>query len=109
MIVFPIPKVIQSSDEDKERFDIRIVDHCFKIPLTNEQVRASKLRFAIVKKSKITPLAFNCSYANSVINKNEEFTYNLRNPLTFADSAYKFCRFHLHLAESTYSCGIQNN
>ena len=53
---------------------------------------------------KIPPLAFNCSYANSVINKIAESTYNLRNPHTFADSADKFCGFHLNFAASTYSC-----
>ena len=76
----------------------------------------------IDNKSNIPPLAFNCSYASSVINKNAEFTDNLRNILkicgirlhlrisitNFADSTY-ICRFNLHFAESTYSCGIQNN
>ena len=42
----------------------------------------------------------------SVINKNAESTYNLRNPLTFADSAYKFCGFHLHLRIPLKFCGI---
>ena len=58
---------------------------------------AFKLCVPINNKSNIPPLAFNCSHASSVINKNAESTYNLRNPLTFADSAYKFCGFHLQL------------
>ena len=59
-----------------------------------------KLRVAIDNKSIIRPLAFTCSYASSVVNKNAEYTYDKRNPLTLADSAYKFCGFHLHFAES---------
>ena len=51
---------------------------------------AFKLRVTINNKSNIPPLPFNCSYASSVINKNAESTYNLQNPLAFADSAYKF-------------------
>ena len=67
---------------------------------------AFKLRVPIDNKSNIPPLAFNCSYASSVINKNAEYTYNLRNPLTFADSAYKFCGFHLNLRIWLTFCGI---
>ena len=44
--------------------------------------------------------------------RNSESTYSSRNPLTFADSAYKLsefhlqCGFHLHFVESTYSCRL---
>ena len=48
---------------------------------------------------KTPALAFNCSYASSVIDK-------IQNPLTFADSAYKYCRFHLHLRIPLTFCGI---
>ena len=54
------------------------------------------LQTPIDKKSNIPPLAFNCSYASSVTNKNAESTYNLRNPLTV-------CGIHLQF------CGIQSN
>ena len=43
---------------------------------------AFKLRVPIDNKSNIPPLHFNCSYASSIINKNAESTYNLRNPRT---------------------------
>ena len=65
---------------------------CVQIPIDN--------------KSNIPPLALNCSYASSVINK-------MRNPLTicgiylqFAESAY-ICGFHLHLLIPLTFCGIQ--
>ena len=41
------------------------------------------------------------------MNKNAESTYNLRSPLTFADSAYKFCGFHLHLWIPLTFCGMR--
>ena len=41
------------------------------------------LRFPVDNKSNVPPLAFNCSYASSVINKNAESTHNLRNRFTF--------------------------
>ena len=44
--------------------------------------------------------------ASSVKNKNSEPTYSLRKQLTFADSAYKFCEFHLHLRTLLTFCGI---
>ena len=65
-----------------------------------------KLRVPIDNKLHIPPLPFNCSYSSSVINKNAESTYNLRNPLAFADSAYKLCGFHLHLRIPLKFCGI---
>ena len=58
---------------------------------------AFKLRVPVDNKSNIPPPAFNCSLASSVISKNAESTYNLRNLFLFADYAYKFCGFHLHL------------
>ena len=67
---------------------------------------AFKLHVPVDIESNIPPLAFNCSYASSVINKNAESTYNLRNPPTFADFAYKFCEFHLHLRIPLTFCGI---
>ena len=67
---------------------------------------AFKLRVPIDNKSNIPPQSFNCSFASSVINKNAGSTYNLRNPLTFADSAYKFCGFHLNLRIPLTLCGI---
>ena len=59
---------------------------------------------------KVLWISENLSYGYQKIS---EFLYSLRNPLTFADSGYKFCKFHLHLripvtfCESTYMCGIQ--
>ena len=67
---------------------------------------AIKLRVPIDNKSNISPLAFNCSDASLVINKNAEFTYNLRNPLTFADSAYNIGGFYLHFRIPLTFCGI---
>ena len=92
------------NSSQRQTFDIRKVNQCFKIclwiSLTNERVLAFKLRVPIDNNSNVPPLAFNCSNASSFLNKNAESTYILRNPLTFAISAYKFCGFHLHFAES---------
>ena len=92
------------------------VNNCFEIclwiPLT--MVNFLPLYCALLK-IRIPTLAFNCSYANAVIDKIlNPFTFcgirwNLRVPLTnFADYTY-ICGFYLHFVESTYSCWIQNN
>ena len=76
---------------------------------------AFKLRVHIDNKLNIPPLAFNCSlFICKFSNKQKcgihlqfaETTYNLRNPLAFADSAYKFCGFNVHLRIPLTICGI---
>ena len=60
------------------------------------------IQILIDHKSNIPPLAFNCSYAGSVINKNAESTYDLRNPLTSCGIRFHLRIPHTNFADSNY-------
>ena len=64
------------------------------------------VQFSTDNKSNVPPLAFNCSYASSVINKNAESTYNLRNPEQLAIFACCGIRKKNKCAYKTYVTGI---
>ena len=68
------------------------------------------VQFSTDNKSNVPPLAFNCSYASSVINKNAESTYNLRNPEQLAIFACcgirKKTNVLTKLTLQVYVCGI---
>ena len=70
----------------------------------NSQFLAFKLRIAIDKNSNSSFQLFICKFSNR---QNSESTYILRNPLTFAGSACKFCGLYLHLRFPLTFCWIQ--
>ena len=67
-----------------------LVNHCFNI-------------FSWIPLKMVKSLLFisACAFASSVKKQ-----FSLQIPLQFADSAYKFCRFHLHLRIPLAFCGI---
>ena len=109
---FPILKIEQTSSIIGYLLlivDIYLVNQCLKIRLWIPlKIDKNLLLNSTLLQIITSPLVFSCSYASSVIRTVAESADSLRNSLKFADIS-KFWEFHSNFADSTYSCGKQNN